>query len=160
MDGFAPGEGGCVLLLASEDALHKNKLSSLARIYHGVCADEPGHRFSDEPYKGDGLSEAITKALVPLEQKQVQTVFAGFNGENFFAKEWGVAYLRNHDSFVDNLRIEHPADCYGDLGAATGLLLTGLAAIGMQKKYVKEPCLIFCSSEKEKRGAVCMIPSE
>ncbi|MBN1602711.1 MAG: hypothetical protein JW915_13970 [Chitinispirillaceae bacterium] len=160
MDGFAPGEGASFLLLASEKAIHKHKLISLAQIYQPVCSEEAGHRYSNQPYKGDGLAEAITKALVPLEQEKVQTVFASFNGENFFAKEWGVAFLRNHDSFEEKLRVEHPADCYGDPGAAAGPLLASLAAIGMQKKYVKEPCLIFCSSEKEKRGALCMRSSK
>lgn len=58
--------------------------------------------------------------------------------------------------FTDKLRVEHPADCYGDTGTAVAPLLIGLAAIGMQKQYIKGPCLIFCSSEKEKRGAVCV----
>lgn len=160
MDGFAPGEGACFLLLASEKAVQKHKLLSFAQIYRPACTDEPGHRYSDEPYKGDGLSEAITEALVPLEAEQIQTVFASFNGENFFAKEWGVAFLRNHDNFAEKLRMEHPADCYGDPGGAAGPLLIGLAAIGMHKHYVKGPCLICCSSEKEKRGAVCMKSSE
>jgi 3-oxoacyl-[acyl-carrier-protein] synthase I len=160
MDGFAPGEGAAFLLLASEKALQKHKMTSLARLYQPSCTYEAGHRYSDEPYKGDGLAEAVTGALVPLEEKKVQTVFASFNGENFFAKEWGVAFLRNHDNFEEKLRIEHPADCYGDPGAAAGVLLIGLAAMGMQKKYVKEPCMIFCSSEKEKRGAVCMKSSQ
>jgi 3-oxoacyl-[acyl-carrier-protein] synthase-1 len=111
MDGFAPGESAAFLLLASEKAQKKHKLISLAQIYQPACTDEPGHRYSDEPYKGDGLAESITEALIPLEQEKVQTVFASFNGENFFAKEWGVAFLRNHDSFEEKLRIEHPASC-------------------------------------------------
>jgi 3-oxoacyl-[acyl-carrier-protein] synthase I len=160
MDGFAPGEGAAFLLLASEKAIQKHKLTSLAQLYQPSCTDEAGHRYSDEPYKGDGLAEAITKALLPLEMEKVQTVFATFNGENFFAKEWGVAFLRNHDNFEEKLRMEHPADCFGDPGAASGPLLIGLATIGIQKKYVQEPCLIFCSSEKEKRGAVCMKSSQ
>ncbi len=156
MDGFAPGEGAAFLLLASEKAIQKHKLISLSQICQPGCTKEAGHRYSDEPYKGDGLAEAITEALIPLEQEKVQTVLASFNGENFFAKEWGVAFLRNHDSFEEKLRIEHPADCYGDPGAAAGPLLAGLATIGMQKKYIKEPCIVFCSSENEKRGALCM----
>ncbi|HEX2956694.1 MAG TPA: hypothetical protein VHO70_07675 [Chitinispirillaceae bacterium] len=160
MDGFAPGEGACFLLLASNKAIQKHRHLSLAQLYQPSCTDEPGHRYSDEPYKGDGLSEAISEVLVPLEQEKVQTVFASFNGENFFAKEWGVAFLRNHDNFGEKFRMEHPADCYGDPGAAAGPLLAGLAAIGMHKKYVKGPCLVFCSSEKEKRGALCIKSSE
>lgn len=160
MDGFAPGEGAAFLLLTSEKALQKHKLTSLAQLYQPRCTDEPGHRYSDEPYKGDGLAEAVSGALAALEQEKVQTVFASFNGENFFAKEWGVAFMRNHDSFEEKLRMEHPADCYGDPGATAGVLLIGLAAMGMQKKYVKGPCLIFCSSEKEMRGAVCLKSSQ
>ncbi|NLD94305.1 MAG: hypothetical protein GX639_16735 [Fibrobacter sp.] len=160
MDGFAPGEGAAFLLLTSEKALQKHKLTSLTQLYQPSCTDEPGHRYGDEPYKGDGLAEAVSGALAVLEQEKVQTVFASFNGENFFAKEWGVAFMRNHDSFEEKLRMEHPADCYGDPGAAAGPLLMGLAAIGIQKQYVKGPCMIFCSSEKAKRGAVCIKSSQ
>lgn len=156
MCGFAPAEGAAFLLLASEQTAKKHSIRSIAQIYLPIVTDEPGHRYSKQPYKGDGLSNAIAGAIEPLENEKVQTVFAGFNGENFFAKEWGVAYLRNYDNFTDKLRVEHPADCFGDTGTAVAPLLIGLAAIGMQKQYIKGPCLIFCSSEKEKRGAVCV----
>lgn len=157
MDGFVPGESAAFLLLASDKVVRKRNLQSIAQMCLPSVTDEPGHRYSeDEPYKGDGLSEAVTGALEALGEEKVETIFAGFNGENFFAKEWGVAFLRNHDGFIEEARMEHPADCYGDSGAAAAPLLTGLAAIGLRKEYVNGPCLIFCSSEKEKRGAVCV----
>ena len=44
----------------------------------------------------------------------------------------------------------------GDLGAAAGSLMLGLAALGMKRGKTKGPGLICFSSEKEKRGAVCL----
>ena len=156
MNGFAPGEGAAFLLLASSRATQQHALDPLAELCLPALGEEPGHRYSEEAYKGDGLAEAVTGALAPLEGEQVQTVFATLNGENFYAKEWGVTTTRNHALFADELRTEHPADSYGDPGAAAGPLMVGLAAVGLKQGYTEGPCLVYCSSETEGRGAVCV----
>ena len=118
MDGFAPGEGAAFLLLASPQTAEKHALRSLGQLCQPALASEPGHRYSQSPYKGDGLSQAMTSALAALKGEKVNTVFSTMNGENFHAKEWGVANIRNQSSFAEKLVFEHPADCYGDPGAA------------------------------------------
>src|SRR6185312_13624131 len=117
---------------------------------------EKGHRYSEEVYRGDGLTGTFRQLFgsVPQNQEKVRTVYAGFNGENFWAKEWGVAYLRNGEKFDEKFRMEHPVDCFGDPGAGLGPLMVGLAAIGMQKRHLNGPCLVWCSSDREERGAV------
>jgi 3-oxoacyl-[acyl-carrier-protein] synthase I len=150
MDGFAPGEGAVFLSLSADSAA-----GALAELHAPALAEEPGHRHSDEPYLGSGLSEAVTGALAACAEP-VQTVFASFNGESFFGKEWGVASTRNSAGLGDEIRIEHPADCVGDQGAAFGPLMIGLAALGMQNGYLPAPSLVWCSSEGASRGAVCV----
>jgi 3-oxoacyl-[acyl-carrier-protein] synthase-1 len=157
MDGFAPGEGAAFLVLASPQAMEKRALKPLAQLGPPALAAEAGHRYSQAPYKGDGLAQAITAALTALNGQKAATVFATMTGENFHAKEWGVASLRNQASLEPALRIEHPADCYGDPGAAAGPLLVGLAALGMKQGKTRGPCLVYCSSEHEQRGAVCLV---
>lgn len=150
MDGFCPGEGAAFLLLTPAQP----NATGCILLPPGL-ADEPGHRYSEEPYRGDGLANAIRAALPPLAGNKVRTVLASLNGESFGAKEWGVAYMRNKPGFEEPLRFDHPADCFGDTGAAVGPLLLGLAAIGMQKGWLPGPCLAYGSSEQQQRGAAC-----
>lgn len=154
MDGFVPGEGAAFLLLTApyKSTSDQGQISRIAGAATGV---EKGHRYSEEPYRGDGLASTIQElfAAIPSVKDNVQTVLAGFNGENFWSKEWGVAYLRSKERFQENVRIEHPADCFGDPGAALGPLMLGLGAVGMQKGYLDGPCLVWCSSDRQERGA-------
>ena len=154
MDGFVPGEGAAFLLLTAPNKSTSDQ-GQISRIAGAATGVEKGHRYSEEPYRGDGLASTIQDlfAAIPSMKDNVQTVLVGFNGENFWAKEWGVAYLRSKERFHENVRIEHPADCFGDAGAAMGPLLLGLGAVGMQKGYVEGPCLVWCSSDREERGA-------
>lgn len=153
MDGFCPGEGAGFVLLCSERVSKSH--TPLARVHVPGIATEPGHRYSKEPYRGDGLAAAVSEAVAGC-QYPMQTVLCSLNGENFGVKEWGVAFLRNKTAFAEPFEIEHPADCCGDLGAAFAPVLIGLAAIGMHKEYMSSPCLVWCSSEHEQRGAVCV----
>ena len=154
MDGFVPGEGAGFLLLSANanDSSDKEPIAFIAGVTTGV---EKGHRYSDEVYRGDGLASTVQELFttVPTLAEKVRTVFAGFNGENFWAKEWGVTYLRSKDQFDDKFRMEHPVDCFGDPGAALGPLMLGLGVIGAQKGYLNGPCLVWCSSDRQERGA-------
>lgn len=150
MDAFAPGEAAAFILLKIADS------SSEVKIYPPGIADEAGHRYSQQPYKGDGLANAVGEAISGSPATNVKSVFASFNGEHFNAKEWGVAAIRNEQHINDDFNIIHPADCYGDIGAATAPVLMALASIGMQQGYYQKPSLVWASSEIEQRAAVYM----
>jgi len=153
MDGFCPGEGAAFLLLSADREPEPGHPKRMAFVSAPGLALEAGHRYSDEPYRGDGLAQAIALALAALAGRPASTVLGSLNGENFGAKEWGVAYLRNQASLAEPLRFEHPADCLGDVGAACAPLLIGLAAMGIAAAYREDPCLIWCSSDTALRGA-------
>lgn len=150
MDGFAPGEAAAFLLLKQADN------GSGIKLYPPGLSDEPGHRYSQQPYKGEGLANAVEEALLNVNSTTIKTVFASFNGENFNAKEWGVAAIRNQQNLDSDFNMIHPADCYGDIGAATGPVLMALASIGMEKGYYHKPALLWASSEIQQRAAVYM----
>lgn len=156
MDGFAPGEGAAFLLLASDSAREKAGGDPVARLQPPGLAEEPGHRGSDQPYRGDGLAEAVAQALAAQADGPVRTVLGSLNGENFGAKEWGVAALRSQGALDPDFRFEHPADCFGDTGAAAGLLLIGLAALALRAGTLPGPCLAWASSEGAPRAAACV----
>jgi 3-oxoacyl-[acyl-carrier-protein] synthase-1 len=156
LNGFAPGEGAGFLLLANQQAVDIHNFQTLAVLSAPGIASEPGHRFSEEPYKGDGLAEAFSLALENCGNQTIKTIFASLNGENFGAKECGVAVLRNKQHLDSHYKLEHPADCFGDIGAAFAPVLIGLSNLGLLKGYLQGPILVYCSSEGEYRGAVCI----
>jgi len=157
-DGFTPGEGAAFLLLMRADTAAREGREIFAYVDEAGSADEPGHRYSEIPYRGEGLDLAFKRAFSTLSSSlgPVRTVYAGFNGEHFSSKEWGVAHVRHRARFAEDVRIEHPADCFGDVGAALGPMMIGLAALGMQRGYRRSPCLVWCSSDKAERGAVLL----
>lgn len=156
MDGFAPGEGAGFLLLCSDTARESHLPKPAVLVHKPGIAEEPGHRHSEEPYKGEGLANAIEEALESANDNPTRTVLCSLNGESFGTKEWGVSSLRNASSLDESLRIEHPAECFGDIGAAFGPILIGITALGMQNSSLAQPCLVWCSSECADRGAVCV----
>jgi 3-oxoacyl-[acyl-carrier-protein] synthase I len=126
----------------------------VARVAGVASGAEKGHMYSEEPYRGDGLAATFQALFASLPQlPPIRSVYASWNGESFWAKEWGVGQMRSSARFAPHVRMEHPAEYYGDPGAAAGPLLVGLAAIGMKKRYREDPCLVFCSSDREERAA-------
>ncbi len=153
-DGFAPGEGAAFLLLSRrpEQAMMRN--GYIIAVNAPGIAEETGHMQSDEPYRGDGLDQAFKKALVNHAQANIHSIYSSMNGENHWAKEYGVAYIRNQDAFADPVKIEHPADCFGDLGSATATALIALAAENLFSQSKAKAHLVYSSSDTAMRGAV------
>ncbi|MGM8224953.1 hypothetical protein ACSV5M_00125 [Cellvibrio sp. ARAG 10.3] len=119
-------------------------------------ADEPGHLGSDEPYRGDGLDQAFKKALAGATVPPIHSLYSSMNGEHMWAKEYGVAYIRNRHAFADPLSLQHPADCYGDIGRATAPVLIALAAQDLWKTSVARAHQLYSSSDGARRGAIIL----
>lgn len=155
LDGFIPGEGAAFLLLTRAITAATRGLPVLASLSQVCVGIENGHLGSSEAYRGDGLADVFRQLVVAgAVQAPVREVYSSMNGENHWAKEWGVAYLRNKSIFHDQHRIHHPADCFGDTGAACGPVLVGLAALGISRGYRAGPALVYGSSDGGPRSAV------
>lgn len=154
-DGFAPGEGAGFLLLTTQPQSAIASGGHIVRLSAPGLADEPGHLYSDETYRGDGLDQALKLALRDYTGSPIRTIYSSMNGEHYWGKEYGVAYLRNRKHFHDPVNIEHPADGYGDLGAATAPVLIALAAHDLLN-YHSGPAahLVYSSSDGTARAAV------
>lgn len=159
MDGFIPGEGaGFLLLTGIEKATNRKLAPPLALLTPVSSGFEEGHLYSEQPYKGDGLATALSELFAESGiAEPISEVYSAMNGENHWAKEWGVAFMRNKSFFDPGHGMYHPADCYGDTGAASGILLTALAAIGMKEGYRKSPALVTCSSDYGERAGVAIV---
>jgi 3-oxoacyl-[acyl-carrier-protein] synthase I len=158
MDGFTPGEGAAVVVVSHPNAPKKSNESPLAEILGVGLGEEEGHRYSEKPYRGDGLAQAFSELVdaVDAPPEQVKTVFAGFNGENFNAKEWSVAYLRHKTRFIDDVAVEHPAEYFGDARAALPAIMTAVSAFGIHHDMWEGPLLVWASSDDAPRGALLM----
>ncbi|MFK5891689.1 MAG: hypothetical protein QM504_00540 [Pseudomonadota bacterium] len=155
MDGFVPAEAaGYILLTKHTQAALKieNKIVSLGS--PGV-AQEPGHLKSEEVYMGDGLDNSFKNALV-TNNLLITRVYSSMNGESYWAKENGVAMMRNKKHFHENVTTEHPADCYGELGSATGAVLLALSVSQLFKETTECNHLVYTSSDNEWRASVVL----
>jgi 3-oxoacyl-[acyl-carrier-protein] synthase-1 len=153
-DHFIPGEGAGFVLLASARAAAERRLTPLARLSPVAMGFEPGHLYSEEPYRGDGLASTIGNLFdLGAIEEPVRDVYASMNGESHWAKEWGVTAIRHRALLHPTHVMHHPADCFGDAGAACGPLLVGLAALGIRHRYRQAPALVYCSSDHGQRAA-------
>jgi 3-oxoacyl-[acyl-carrier-protein] synthase I len=145
MDGFVPGEAAAFLHLAKSRQRTADVCSQVLAV---GTAEDSGHRYSDAPALGIGLASALESALVSVGSvAPFNSCYAGLNGENFGSKEWGVAHIRHHSRFAAEMAFEHPADCFGDVGAAMGPLLLSLADETLRNGDCHGPTLVWASSD-------------
>lgn len=153
-DAFAPGEAAGYLCLTPdpEKALIQNgRRVALTEPGFGY---ESGHWFSDKPYRGEGLDQAFKQALAGRPtQRTIKNIYSSANGERFWGKELGVALTRNHHLF-DDPKVHHPAEYYGDIGAATGAVLVALAGQTALSLPGDDTHLIYGSADQSYRGAI------
>ncbi len=148
LDAFAPGEGAGFLLLSAEAV--KEKVSKKGtQLFRPAVASEPGHLYSEEPNLGAGMTTVFKQAQLASGSEVVDKIYSSFNGESIHNKEYGIAVLRNSSRLSENFDLEHPADCFGDIGAAFAPVLISLA----HHTYVGKS-LVFCCSDNENRGAL------
>jgi 3-oxoacyl-[acyl-carrier-protein] synthase-1 len=151
MDGFIPGEGAAYLVLKPPGAAAAGPpILALG----ATSLPDPGHRYGSEPAKGEGLAKALEalRAGLGSTPPPVNTTFAGFNGENFDAKMWGVARLRHTDFFAPTMSMQHPASSIGDTGAASGAIMSSLAVTALARGDRTGPALVWAASDRESRA--------
>ncbi len=156
-DGFSPGEGAAFMLLTRASTASKQNLKPLAHVLGCAFGFEAGHLYAEEPYLGEGLAATFASLFAETPPpKPIGCVYCSFNGERYWGKEFGVARLRQSDKFAPDHQMEHPAECFGDLGAAHGPALVALAVHGIHQGYRREPCLVYASSDYGDRAALLL----
>jgi 3-oxoacyl-[acyl-carrier-protein] synthase-1 len=160
-DAFVPGEAASFILLTKNPKFAQKRAGEVIAIKPVGLASEPGHMTSELPYKGEGLDLAFKSALANnsngsnSSNKKIGTIYTSLNGESYWSKEQGVAMTRNSQYLSDDVTIEHPADCIGDVGAAMGTSLLSLSANNLLNNTSGQASyLIYSSSDGEKRAAV------
>lgn len=153
-DGFVAGEGAAYLVLTKKPELALIKNNQVISIAPPGISEEQGHLNSQLPYKGEGLDLAFKAALKsPIKQK-VSTIYSCLNGEHHWVKELAVAQMRNKPFLSEQVEIMHPAECYGDIGAATSPMLVALSAYNLWNTKNIDTHLVYSSSDGPRRGAL------
>jgi 3-oxoacyl-[acyl-carrier-protein] synthase-1 len=145
-NGVTLGEGAacCIVTRASSASalgLRGVALSACAR------AEEPNPWYLERPTLGEGLTTALRHAL---KAGPVDVCYADLTGENWRSAEWDFAYLRNGKQFADPIDLRHPAESWGDTGAASGALLALLAAWDLrQGRSLHQTALVVSSADTQ-----------
>ena len=157
--GFPPGEAAAAVLLTSEhDALGPN-VAPLARVVACGSAREVNRIKTDTVCTGEALTQAFRAALAPVAEGhgRVTDSYCDLNGERYRSEELMFAIVRVTKQFVNALGYATPADCLGDVGAASGLIYMALAVVAGMRGFARGPLtLAWAGSENGLRAAVLL----
>jgi 3-oxoacyl-[acyl-carrier-protein] synthase-1 len=156
--GFIPGEAAAFCLVASPRAAARLRLPVLAHVLSTATELEPNRIRTDTVCVGQGLTRALRRVLEKLEREvRVEQVIGDLNGERYRTDEYGFTVARLGQRFVDATAIRTPADCWGDVGAASGPLFVALAVSAALRRYAPGPrALVWTSAEGGERGAALL----
>lgn len=156
--GFIPGEAGAALLLMRESAAQAAGLATLAVVLGTGAAMESKRIKTETVCIGEGLTQAFRNALAALPAgAKVTDIYCDMNGEPYRADEFGFTALRTKESFEAASDFVAPADCWGDVAAAGGLLHLALATIAGHKGYGNGPFAFAWGSAEQGERAAALI---
>jgi 3-oxoacyl-[acyl-carrier-protein] synthase-1 len=152
-DGFIPGEAASGLLLelpSHAQARSAEVLASIDALGFGV---EASPLLGEESSSGAGLCEVLRDVIPPGES--ARWVCCDLNGESYRAFEWGLAQVRMAAAFEATMLLHHPADCIGDVGAATGgVLMSHAAHCFARSDTLPSNAVLWTSADDGKRAAM------
>jgi len=153
--GFVPGEAAGACLLVSQRDCSQVSEEMVGKILGFGEGNEEHSMFKKSVCVGRGLSTAFDGALAHLPMNtMVNEIICDMNGEPFRGNEFGFTMVRHSKSFHEDCDFLTPADCWGDVGAASGPLHIALALASGNAEYSeKSKTLIWASSEAGCRAA-------
>lgn len=157
--GFIPGEGAGALLLMRSDTAEALQLPTLTRVLAVGVAHEFNRIKTQTVCIGEGLTEAFRQALAALPARsRVSDIYCDMNGEPYRADEFGFAALRTKEHFESASDFVAPADCWGDVAAAGGVLHLVLASAATHGGYARGPlAFVWASAQRGDRVAALLV---
>ena len=153
-NGFIPGEAGAAVLIGRPGGAHGSELHCLGMGsgFEAATVD------SSEPLRGEGLLEAIRAAFADsgCVVSDFDYRITDCNGEQYGFKEAALALDRILRNRRDLFEIWHPADCVGEIGAAIGPCVLGVALQAARKGYAfgRGPLCHFSAENSERVALV------
>lgn len=154
--GLIAGEAVGFIIIEDLAQAQQEKRPILARITALGLAKEPSPRAARVASLNSGLTDACHNALKDVQDKEIRTVFGDLNGENSRALEWGMADMRCFKERHEQRQLWTPANCYGDIAAASGTVMANIATQGFVRGWLQSPVLMFCSDDHGSCGAVVL----
>jgi 3-oxoacyl-[acyl-carrier-protein] synthase-1 len=156
--GFIPGEAAGAALLVGIDTLPLVASELQGAVLSVGKGFEENRIKTDTVCIGEGLTAAFREGLAGLPAgARVTDIFCDMNGEPYRADEFGFTCLRTKEAFVSASDFVAPADCWGDVSAASASLYLALATIASRKGYANgEYAFMFASSESGERAAALL----
>lgn len=137
-NGFMPGEAAGALLIGPAKGGGELSITGLG------FAREAAHVASDEPLRGDGLAAALRGALeeAGLAMHEMDFRITDVSGEHYYFKEAALALSRTMRQRKEDFDLWHPAECTGEIGAASGVSVVALAQAACAKGYTLGPRIL------------------
>lgn len=157
--GFMPGEASAFLLMCSLQTAHRYDLPPKAQLLSTGYAEEKNRIKTETVCLGEGLTAAVRGVCQALpENLKIDQTYCDQNGEAYRADEYGFMLTRLSDYFIDPSSYHALADCWGDVGAASGLLFANQFCAAAEKGYSSGPVsLLWASSEHGDRAAALLL---
>ncbi len=155
-DAPTPGECGVALLLETRALAKARGRKAMAKITAPHFGTETVLLASEDPSSAQGLCEAIGGALAHMNEPP-HWAACDLNGESYRFREWADTRVRLFDQLSSLEHLWHPADCLGDVRAASGPLLMALIARAFDRGYAPaDQVLLWTGSEDGLRAAAVM----
>jgi 3-oxoacyl-[acyl-carrier-protein] synthase-1 len=152
-NGFIPGEAGCAVLVG-----HAAPRAEQLRVLGMSLTRERASIESEEPLRAEGLTQAVREALAQagLTLFDVDYRITDLNGEHYKFKEAALAIMRFQRKEKEQLfELWHPIEYLGEVGAAIGPCVLGLALHAGQKGYAPgQTALCHFGSDDGERAVV------
>jgi 3-oxoacyl-[acyl-carrier-protein] synthase-1 len=150
-NGFIAGEAAAGLLLAMSSDTPSLSIDGLG------FATEPATIDSEKPLRAEGLSRAITAAVqdAGCELHELDYRISDVSGEQYYFKEAALALSRTLRTRKEEFDLWHPAECIGEVGAASGVAALVVANAAAQKAYSPGPnVLVHAANDAGQRAAI------
>jgi 3-oxoacyl-[acyl-carrier-protein] synthase-1 len=114
---------------------------------------------SDGHPTGRALERALRAAVLDADvaEERIELRVSDLNGETYRADESLFASIRFYRTYRPHLAIWHPADCVGDMGAASGSILLILSWAGLGRGYAPGLVAMCESSSDAGQRAGCIV---
>jgi 3-oxoacyl-[acyl-carrier-protein] synthase-1 len=145
--GFTPGEGAGFCLVTTGAMARRLGLPPLAELLAVATAQETKLMGTKTVCLGEGLTAAFRGVLMAGQAAaRVAHCYCDFNGETYRADEYGFTICRTREGFEDPGSFTAAAECWGDVGAASGSLALTLPLAAWSRGYAKGPVTLAWSS--------------
>jgi 3-oxoacyl-[acyl-carrier-protein] synthase-1 len=143
--GLIPGEAAAFLLLEAVHTANSHGRAPIAVLRHVEIATEPRAFLTGQSPLGQGLSDALARAVAPGPFFLV----SDHTGEDYRALDWGHALsrLRARAPWFEPQATWYTCASFGDTGAASGAVGLCLATSAFLRSYAPAPAAIVTSAD-------------